>query len=232
MSKLLDVDLQREIAEKEERLNRTRREAEESAAPRKNRFDLESQADPQAYQKKIEELRAEEKQKQQGAAYAEFRELFVTQQASRRVLPAHLAARPADKARRVFADLYEPISKERNKELLEKLALGIREFDSRADEAPFNERFAQYVQGYRGFMRRMLEYDANRLYQCRLSDEAGDCVKFLRSGLSSRRRVLAGAAKSVREGPAGPRLAEGGRGRLRSQDEAAEERVRAADAVS
>lgn len=202
MSKLLDVDLQREIREREERLSRQRLEPETEAQPRKNRFDEESQADPQAYQKKIEELRAEEKHKQQQLDYAEFRELFVTQQASRRVLPAHLAPRPGEKQMRHLADYYEPITKERNKQLLEKLAVGIKRFDRQVEETPFNERFAQYVQSYRGFMRNMLEYDGNRRYQFRLSEEAADFAKFLRSALRSPRRLLARTAQALREGQA------------------------------
>ncbi len=229
MSKLLDADLQQQIREREDRLTRLRQEPEDAPAPRKNRFDEESQADPQAYARKIEELRAEEKKKQQLTAYSDFRELFVTQQPSRRVLPAHLLQRPGEKERRTFADLYEPISKERNRELLEKLGLGIREFDSRVEETPFNERFARYVQDYRGFMRSLLEYDSNRLYQCRLSDEAGDFVRFLRSGLRSRRRVLARAAEDLRKGQSGHGLAEARLRRVRGEDEAAEERVAAAD---
>ena len=127
-----------------------------------NRFERQ-ETDLVTYQKKIEELRQNEKDKQNRIEYEEFRKDMLKSAGSRR--PPQPKNTAEQKFHQKLLDQFEPISKERNRDLLQRIDEGIRKVDARTDEKPFNELFGDYIQKYRSFMDGILVDHENRLQQ-------------------------------------------------------------------
>ena len=138
------------------------KDAEPQLPTRINRFERQ-ETDLAAYQKKIEELRHNEKDKQKRHDYEEFRkQLFIS--AGSRQIPK-IKTSPEQKFYQRLLDQFEPISKERNRDLLQKIEEGIKRVDPRTDEKPFKDLFGEYVDQYKNFMDGTLVYHQNRLQQ-------------------------------------------------------------------
>ena len=118
-----------------------------------------------AYQKKIEELRQNEKDKQSKQQYEEFRKELFKSAGSRRRPETNKGRTAEQKFHQRLLDAFEPISKERNKDLLMRIDEGIKKVDSKTDEKPFKELFGEYVDRYKTFMDGILVYHENRLHQ-------------------------------------------------------------------
>lgn len=165
MAAVAQASIMNDIREQEIKLSLKHppQEEEKPKIPTKiNRFER-NETDLVTYQKKIEELRKNEKDKQEKKEYEEFRRQLFSSAGSRQIPGFKSSAEKKFYHRLV--DQFEPISKERNKELLEKLDEGIKKVDSRTDEKPFKELFGVYVDKYKDFMDGILHYHENRLQQ-------------------------------------------------------------------
>ena len=150
-------------------LRRQMEKEKEAESNRVNRFNISSSPEtPQAYQKRIEELRKTEEKMKQQMDYKEFKKLFLPP------LEARLAKKSINSNEKYFQrmrDLYEPISKERNMELLDLIDAGVKATDNKVDETKFNETFSKYIARYNEFIHDMLEYQTVRQRQCEIGAE-------------------------------------------------------------
>lgn len=128
-----------------------------------NRFERDQSNDLAAYQKKIEEFRQNERDKQMRHDYEEFRKDLFKSAGSRK--PPQTKQSAEKKFHQRLLDQFEPISKERNRDLLQRIDEGIRKVDAKTDEKPFEELFNEYIQKYRSFMDGILVYHENRRQQ-------------------------------------------------------------------
>lgn len=136
---------------------------EESKPARINRFER-NETDLATYQKKIQELQDAEKGKRVQEEYEAFRRSMNTTAMSR-TRPKTQRISAEEKFYRRLLDQYEPISKERAKDMLEKIDEGIKRVDAKVDEKPFVEQFADYSESYKQFMDDLLTYHGNRMEQ-------------------------------------------------------------------
>lgn len=165
MAAVAQANIMNDIREQEIKFSIKHPQEAEKEAPiptKINRFERQ-ETDLVAYQKRIEELRKTEKEKQSRQDYEEFRRQMFVSAGSRRLPTMHNSAQ--QKFHQRLLDLFEPISKERNRDLLEKIDEGIKKVDSRTDEKPFNELFAEYADKYKHFMEGILVYHDNRMQQ-------------------------------------------------------------------
>lgn len=157
-------------------------EVPEQIIPAKiNRFERE-ETDLVAYQKKIQELQQIEKDKQHNTDFNSFRKQLNLTAASRKP-PLDRKREAEDKFYRKLLDQYEPISKERAKDLLQKIDEGIKAVDSKTDEKPFDELFVQYSEKYRDFMGDILKYHHERLNQGVALQEIKGMVDIVKQGI-------------------------------------------------
>lgn len=171
MAAVAQANLLSDIKEQELKLNlkHPQEKPQESLIPTKiNRFER-NETDLLAYQKKIGELKKAEKEKQSKHEYEEFRKQMFISAGLRK--PENLKHSAEQKFHQRLMDQFEPISKERNRDLLEKLEEGIKRVDSRTDEKPFNELFGEYVEKYKYFMQGIATYHENRLVQGKSLEE-------------------------------------------------------------
>ena len=151
--------------------------AKEALSPQNkkvNRFAEMDGETPEVFQKKIDDYHKQQKVKEEQSSLDSFRRLLQSQLPQR--LPhkgaqASIDAATRDRLKRRTEDLYEPISKERNKELLEQLESGTKRMDSKLDDRTTNQVFGEYVEKYREFMAELAERSAARAAQARTSEE-------------------------------------------------------------
>lgn len=155
-------------------------EVEKQAPAKINRFERE-ETDLVAYQKKIQELQQVEREKQLNSDFNSFRKQLNLTALSRR-LPQDRKKEAEEKFYRKLLDQYEPISKERAKDLLHQMDDGIKAVDAKTDEKPFGELFAEYGEKYRDFMADLLKYHQERLSQGMALQEIRGMVDIVRQG--------------------------------------------------
>lgn len=141
----------------------------EEEKKRINMFEEEmAAADRGAYFKKLEEIKQQEREKKDLEDFQTFKQAFVAQATLRTVPPEQLSN---DKFYKRIKEYYMPISKERNRALLEELDQGLKDVDPKVENQPFEELFAGYWDKYYNFTSNMLDYHQQRLYQAKLLTE-------------------------------------------------------------
>lgn len=129
-----------------------------------NRFELEEEKDLVSYQKKIQELQKAEKEKRVQSEFEAFRR-SLKETSKPRAAPHRKTAMGQEMFYRRLLDQYEPISKDRAKEMLNKIDIGIKGIDAKVDEKPFDDNFIDYCEAYKDFMNDILHYHDNRMQQ-------------------------------------------------------------------
>lgn len=145
-----------------------------------NRFE-KHETDIVSYQKKISELKNKEKDKRVQEEYEAFRRSINTT-ALPRALPQKNRATAEDKFYRRLLDQYEPISRERAKDMLDQIEVGMKNVNSKIDEKPFDQNFAEYCDSYKGFMNDLLRYHECRMQQGHALQEIHTMVDIVSQG--------------------------------------------------
>lgn len=143
-------------------------------AKKMNRFAELDGESPEKYQKKIDEYHKQQKLKEEQISQESLRKHLQAQLEQRLPVKGGLGSIEAaskDRLKRRTEDLYEPISKERNKELLDLLDSGIKRMDSKLDDRTPNQIFGEYVDQYKAFMADLADRSAARAAQARTSEE-------------------------------------------------------------
>ena len=197
MSRMAEADLMGEMKQIEARLT-LKREDDSQKKIQTNRFDEEAQENPELYQQKIEQLKKVESEKAAQTEYETFREFIVPTWESRKPLYTNKDRENAqEKYERRLKDSFEPISKERNRQLLEKLSEKMKDYDSQVEDQTFEQRFGDYVDRYKLFMGDMYDYGENRAYQCELLEETDHLVKCTKSNLVSLRYLYTRTTQNI-----------------------------------
>lgn len=170
----VEIEQRRDIHEREEKLNA--RMNEQPVVVNQPKFDRNKQnifeaasENSEEYQKRLEEMKREEKLKQEQSHYNAFRDEMQQKWAARTGDPGQYSAAQS----RLLAGLngaFEPISKERNRELLAELDEGIKKMDGKVDDKAFGQVFSEYVVRYQQFVHDMNEYQNGRIHQAQLME--------------------------------------------------------------
>lgn len=139
-----------------------------------NRFAAMDGDTAETFQVKIDEYHKQQKAAEDKSAMDNFRRMVQTQLPQRlgaKIAPGSIAEATRDRLKRRTQDLYEPISKERNKELLEMLDSGMKRMDSQLDDRSTNQVFAEYIEKYKVFMADLAQRSAARSQHARTAEE-------------------------------------------------------------